>query len=335
MADLDIGQIGVVVIGRNEGDRLQRCLRSLVAEVTRIVYVDSGSTDDSVSAARGLGIEVVELDSTRPFTAARARNVGFHRILECWTDCRFVHFLDGDCEIVRGWLRRAYDALLRQEEVAALFGRRRETHPESSIYNRLCDLEWRWNALTGGQTDDFGGDVLIRVKAFQEAGGYDPTLIAGEDPEFSLRLRLAGWKILCIPEDMTLHDAAMSRFAQWWRRSLRAGHAYAERRWIHRRDAPCYLERETRSIWFYGCWLPLVVLLVAWPTKGLSALGLLLYPILMLRILRFALRQGFGFTDARLFAASCVLAKFPHALGQLQFHSSRWTGTRRVVIEYK
>ena len=40
---------GAVVIGRNEGVRLRRCLLSLRAGVDYVVYVDSGSTDNSLS----------------------------------------------------------------------------------------------------------------------------------------------------------------------------------------------------------------------------------------------------------------------------------------------
>jgi hypothetical protein len=39
--------IGIVVIGRNEGDRLTRCLQSLQMENLPVIYVDSGSTDGS------------------------------------------------------------------------------------------------------------------------------------------------------------------------------------------------------------------------------------------------------------------------------------------------
>ena len=44
--------VGVVAIGRNEGARLRRCLTSLAGQCDRIIYVDSGSTDDSVAFAR-------------------------------------------------------------------------------------------------------------------------------------------------------------------------------------------------------------------------------------------------------------------------------------------
>ena len=72
-------RIGIVVIGRNEGGRLIRCLTSL-KENKQLVYVDSGSTDSSVIEARRRGAEVVELNMEIPFTAARARNEGFELV---------------------------------------------------------------------------------------------------------------------------------------------------------------------------------------------------------------------------------------------------------------
>ena len=72
-----VSKVGVVAIGRNEGERLDKCSESVIGRTTPVVYVDSGSADGSVSKARRAGSDVVELDARIPFTAARARNAGF------------------------------------------------------------------------------------------------------------------------------------------------------------------------------------------------------------------------------------------------------------------
>ena len=51
--------VGIVAIGRNEGERLHRCLNSVVGRGLTLVYVDSGSTDGSIKLARNLGVEGV------------------------------------------------------------------------------------------------------------------------------------------------------------------------------------------------------------------------------------------------------------------------------------
>ena len=133
---------GVVVIGRNEGDRLRRSLESVRSQTDRIVYVDSGSTDGSVTLARSLGADVVELDMSKPFTMARGRNAGFYRLLDLYPDVQFVQFLDGDCEMVSGWLQRGQDEMRDKTHAAVVSGRRREYEPQRSIYHRLVDMEW-------------------------------------------------------------------------------------------------------------------------------------------------------------------------------------------------
>src|SRR5262245_16239994 len=67
---VSIDGLGVVIIGRNEGERLRCCLASVSAQGLSVVYVDSNSTDSSIELARGMGASVVALDSSRPYSAA-------------------------------------------------------------------------------------------------------------------------------------------------------------------------------------------------------------------------------------------------------------------------
>jgi glycosyltransferase involved in cell wall biosynthesis len=132
---LGVSTIGVVVIGRNEGERLRRCLESVRSGA--VVYVDSGSSDGSVALARSLGVEVVGLDLSSPFTAARARNAGFERLLQFDPSAEFVQFVDGDCEVAAGWLERARKEFEARSDAAVVCGRLRERFPDATVYNRL------------------------------------------------------------------------------------------------------------------------------------------------------------------------------------------------------
>ena len=218
-----MNDIGVVAIGRNEGERLRRCLLSLekAGPGRATVYVDSGSEDGSVELARSMGVEVVELDMTRPFSAARARNAGFERLKEVAPGLKYAMFLDGDCEVADGWLARGRLELEARPKAAVACGRRREMFPEASVYNRLADLEWDSPI---GEAITCGGDSMIRAEAFEEVGGFDPTASAGEEPELCQRLRQAGWTVWRVDAEMTRHDLAMTRFRQWWRRQYRSGY---------------------------------------------------------------------------------------------------------------
>ena len=221
--------------------------------------------------------------------------------------------------------------LEKRPDTAAICGRRRERFADASIFNKLCDLEWDSPA---GDTDSFGGDALVRVSAFRQAGGFNPALIAGEEPELSVRLRQKGWKIVRIPAEMTLHDANMHHFGQWWRRSLRAGHAYAEGAWLHGLEPEHHWLHQSLSIWFWGVFLPLACAGLAFVHPA-GALLVALYPALLWRIYLHMRRRLLTRHDALLYAGFCVLGKFPQALGQIQFHTGRWAGRRRRLIEYK
>jgi len=319
----------VVVIGRNEGQRLARCLDA-IADAGAVVYVDSGSTDGSPALARARGATVVALDLAQPFTAARARNAGFDKALELQPDMVLVQFLDGDCELVPGWLEDAARGLRADDQVAVVCGGVRERERERSIYNRLCDLEWR---APPGPARTCGGNAMMRAAAFRQVGGFAPELIAGEEPELCLRLRRLGWGILRVERGMVLHDADMTRFGQWWRRALRAGWAYAEGAALHGAAQERHWVRESRSILFWGFAVPACALLLAWPTRGLSLLLLTGLLALTGRIYLRAVRAGDAPRDARLLAGFTVLAKLPQAAGQLQFLASRvlWRRRRRLI----
>ena len=137
-----MADVAAIAIGRNEGARLLRCLASLQGQADPIVYVDSGSTDGSLAAATEAGALVVDLDMSRPFTAARARNAGLARLAEVDPDGAFVQVLDGDCELQPGWIDAARAVLEEDTGLAIVCGRRRERFPEASVFNRLVDQEW-------------------------------------------------------------------------------------------------------------------------------------------------------------------------------------------------
>jgi GT2 family glycosyltransferase len=274
--------IGGVAIGRNEGERLVACLKALLRDADHVVYVDSGSTDGSVERARSMGVEVVELDLSVPFTAARARNEGFARLREIGATDRFVLFVDGDCEVVDGFMDAALEAMEDDEKLAAVCGRRRERFPEKSVWNRLTDMEWETPV---GLADSCGGDALMRVEAFEDVGGYDASVIAGEEPEMCFRLRERGWRIRRVRGEMTMHDAALTRFGQWWKRMVRAGHAAAEGMAMHGNSPERFNVRRTLRPVFWAAVAPGLALVLAPLTYGLSLVALVgLYGVQFARI---------------------------------------------------
>lgn len=315
--------IAAITIGRNEGARLIACLESLQGQFETVVYVDSGSSDGSVEAARQLGASVVSLDMNQPFTAARARNAGRQHLRELDVDPQFIQFLDGDCVLDPEWLNAAQNEFSRHPDVAVVCGRRRELYPNASIYNHLIDREWDTPI---GEADACGGDALMRVSAFDAASGYNPNLIAGEEPELCVRLRQAGLKIMRIDAEMTLHDAALTRFGQWWMRAKRAGFAYANGAALHGAPPERHYVRERKRALIWGLVLPIVTI-VGLAISVWALLLLLIWPLQVLRLVR----RGHDLPEA----VFLTLSKLPEAQGVLSFFWRRLRGGRVALIEYK
>ncbi len=310
------------MIGRNEGARLEACLASLGTDID-VVYVDSGSSDGSVAAARSAGARVVELNLSQPFTAARARNAG-RAAFEEQPD--YIQFVDGDCALRDGWIETASAFLDANPQVAVVCGRRRERFPDVSIYNALCDKEWDTPI---GEALACGGDALMRRDAFDAVGGFRADVIAGEEPELCVRLRQAGWKIYRLDVEMTWHDAAITRFGQWWKRARRAGHAFAEGAALHGAPPERHWVREMRRSVLWGLMLPILAIggaLIWWPMGFL----ILVWPV---QIVRLAIRDAGPLAWKRVFFS--VLGKFPEAQGVLDYHMKRISGRKSAIIEYK
>ena len=213
--------------------------------------------------------------------------------------------------------------------MAAVCGRLRERFPEASIYNRLCDIEWNTPV---GAAKAVGGIAMMRIDALAAAGGFREDLIAGEEPELCVRLRAAGWTVWRLPDDMAWHDAAMTRFSQWWRRAVRAGFAFAEGAHLHGRPPERHWVRESRSALAWGLVLPLAILLLAL-AAGPQVLWLaLVYP---LQVLRLYLRERGAPATRAARAFFLVLGKFAEAFGELRYAATRWRGAPSRIIEYK
>jgi glycosyltransferase involved in cell wall biosynthesis len=321
--------VGVVVIGRNEGERLKKCLESVVGIAARVVYIDSGSTDESVEMARAMDVEVVELDMRVPFTAARARNEGFRRLRELTTDPAYVRFVDGDCEVADGWLENAAIFLSDHEDVAVVCGRLREKYRERTVYNMLCDIEWDTPV---GEAKTCGGIAMMRVSAFESVQGFRTEVIAGEEPELCVRLRASGWRIWRLDEEMALHDAAMTRFSQWWKRTVRCGYASAQGADLHGAPPERFGVRESRSAWIWGLGLPLFAFVCTALVGPFGLVGFAVYP---LQVVRLALRGDRSMRENWWHAGFLVLGKFPEIFGQMKFLFHRHLGGRSRLIEYK
>jgi glycosyltransferase involved in cell wall biosynthesis len=325
--------VALIAIGRNEGERLKSCLRSVMPAAKTVVYVDSGSTDGTPQFAAAAGCRVVELDPAKPFSAARARNEGFACVQAVDPDVPFIQFLDGDCDLMDGWLDAGVAALRARPDVAIVCGHVRELFPEATIYNKLADLQWQ---MTPGEILSSGGRFLIRTEVFAAVDGFRADVIAAEDDEFCIRVRAQGWKILQLDAEMARHDMAMTRFSEFWRRSKRTGHAYAHVAALHAGNGEAYFVRDIRRILVWALVVPLLALCAAPFTRGLSLVALVgLYGLQFVHNYLSGRRRGWSARDSLISSYFNAIFKFPALLGLLEYQWRHWRGESFRIIEYR
>ncbi len=323
--------VGIVIIGRNEGLRLEKCFGALNCYTSHVVYVDSGSNDGSIDLAKSFNMDVVELDLSIPFSAGRARNAGYRKLIGTNQDIKFIQFLDGDCQVIDDWLEKAEQFLTMNQSVAVVTGHCLELFPEKTIYNKLCDIEW---AGPVGKINASGGNFMIRVDAFNQIGGFNQEVIAGEEPELGFRLRKHGWDIYRIDKNMVYHDVDMSHFSQWWIRAKRSGYAYAQGFSLHFKDRERFRLHECLRIWIWALFIPLTILSMTLMKP--YALGLfLIYPIQIIRTY-FWIRPGTNTKKvAFIYSLFLTIGKWPEFLGQIKFFYIHLTKHQHQIIEHK
>lgn len=330
-------QVGIAVIGRNEGERLQRCLESLV-DIPSRVYVDSASTDGSAAMARTAGVDTVELSVSSRLTAARGRNAGLTWLRTQYPEVLYVQFVDGDCEMQTGWISAGVAAMEADPSLAIVFGRCRERYPERSVYNALCDDEWNTPV---GEAATCGGNTLCRIDALTMVQGFDEDMIAGEEPDLATRLRALGWRLRRLGDEMVLHDADILHFSQWWKRMQRSGHAVAELANRYPSSRVPAWQRRCRSIVFWSVGLPLAVIILMFVTALVDQrfmvvpAGLLL--ALPLQMARLALRRRRDLPTRLAIAHGIftVIGKFAELIGLIRYHVNKHMGSKAKLIEYK
>lgn len=332
MTEPDIEQVGVVVIGRNEGTRLEHALVSIEPYRSRSVYVDSASTDGSVELAKRNGYRCLVLDTAEPLSAARARNAGWKFLLQEHPGLRYIQFVDGDCSVDPEWIDNAVEFLAATPNAAVACGRRREKFSQNSIYNELCDIEWDTPV---GETTTCGGDALIRVEALVQVGGYNPRVIAAEDDDLCLRMRRHGWQVFRLPLEMTSHDAAITSWKQWRRRAERAGYAYALGAWNHWGGGESHFVGDVRRILIWALIIPTAIFVTALTVGTWTLWFAAVYPAQALRI-ALRTRRRVGRLDTSLaYGAACVADKFSQLRGVLRFARDTVAGCYARIIEYK
>jgi glycosyltransferase involved in cell wall biosynthesis len=195
--------LSVVIITRNEQNNIKSCVESVLSEVVtccaqwEIIISDSDSADCTVQSAMCYPVRIIEVRGTH-LSAALGRHVGLMH-----SNYPYVLFLDGDMELRKGFIEKAYSYLEQDRGVAGVVGQR-----DDIIYDNghiVGHIENVYDIQEIGECRHFGGAFLARSDVVRKVGSYDIHMFSNEEPELHSRLMMAGYKVLEIPEPMVVH----------------------------------------------------------------------------------------------------------------------------------
>lgn len=251
--------ISVVVIGKNEGERLAACLSSIHAALSKlsheVIYVDSCSTDLSLQTARSLGARCYLL-AEKDTTAGLGRFVGAKEARG-----EYLLFLDGDMQLRAGFAEKALMAMASRgyDGVCGI---------REDIYMRGGEIIARNENYFGCTQEriapEFGGALMITAEALSACGGWSTDTVACEESELHARLLAMGSRIAEIPVPMIMHtDAVRDNRSPlstvFSARRLGEGQAFACAFASH--HARDYVRHEREKFTFYALdWLALLFL---------------------------------------------------------------------------
>jgi glycosyltransferase involved in cell wall biosynthesis len=215
-------ELSVIVIGRNEAARIERCLRSVLASLENVgdyevIYVDSASEDESVAIAARFPIRILQLRRHWTLTPSAGRFIGFRHAAG-----RFLAFVDGDTVLHPAWLGASCAFLRENPEFGgvagavdkACFSDDGSSAPADANRGR-CDRQ-----AVAASVPSLGGIATYRREAMEQAGTFNPFLPTGEECEVALRIRRAGYKLARIAAPMCVtHSLPPESIREIMRRS--------------------------------------------------------------------------------------------------------------------
>lgn len=315
MDDL-VGPVGIVIIGRNEGAKLEEVFGAVKHANCPIIYVDSDSSDNSLQIAKSQGIETLSLQGVPNLNASKARNAGYRKLIEKHPSLQFIQFLDGDCTLINGWVSEALNLIQQRIDVAIICGTLAEKNHHISNYKLLSSLEWK---APIGEVLFTGGNFLIRKSSFEQVGQWDEDIIAAEDNVICHKIRQAGWKILRANVKMAVHDSSIVNFYSFWNRCVRTGYAFAQVASKFGHENHNMFTREVRSTIIFGGIIPLLILVCLFWNPWISLALLSAYLALFVKIY-IKLPGDWSQSESLIYAASCVISKFPGFYGILKYY---------------
>jgi glycosyltransferase involved in cell wall biosynthesis len=193
-------EVTAVVPTHNRSRLLRQTLAAVCGQrdvSLEVVVVDDGSTDDTAAVVEALGDDRIRLirhatpqgvSSARNHGAAEARGnwLAFCDDDDLWAPNKLQLQLAAAESTSASWV---YAGAVKVNRMLRIVGGEPPPSPDE-LLRRLPE----WNLMPGGSSN-----VLVRASAFEESGGFDPTLVNLADWDLWNRLALLG-RPACVDE---------------------------------------------------------------------------------------------------------------------------------------
>jgi glycosyltransferase involved in cell wall biosynthesis len=196
-------ELAVVIITKNLEWNIVRLLDSVYEgfpDVKQVVLADSASTDGTVALARAYprDVKICLLSGDQRLTASAGRYVGQHN-----SDSEFILFLDGDVELLPGFIESAASVLRSNKDIGAVGGRLIDV-PKSE---RPADEDLPLVAKDSFEDSDHvnGAGAVYRRSALEAADSFSVRVFSDEEPALAVRLQHAGYRVVRLDRSSVLH----------------------------------------------------------------------------------------------------------------------------------
>lgn len=195
--------VSVIIKALNEESGIVATIESALRAVSKVggevVLADSCSTDRTIELAMRFPVRIVQLANPSERCCGVGPQLGYQH-----SGGEFIYIIDGDMQLLDGFLEEALDILAQRPYVAGVGGRVVELNTESLEY---VSREQRASVhRRSGSVDRLDGGGLYRRSAIEAAGYFsDRNLHSYEEYDLGVRLRALGWKLWRVPHGAVNH----------------------------------------------------------------------------------------------------------------------------------
>ena len=201
--------VSVIIPAYNEEAHISACIASVFStgwadDQLEVLVIDHSSTDSTANLARIAGADVLHISTGR---IGAVRNAGLAA-----AKGEFVAYVDGDCTVPRTWLQAAITLLESDASIGAVGGPCLSPANGTWVERSLAPCEVSpgiIRCVKAIATSSF----ITRTSLLREAGGFDETLVSGEDDDMSNRIGLRGLTLVSDSDCYIVHHGYPQT---WW-----------------------------------------------------------------------------------------------------------------------